>query len=175
MREAISITWVDFLQGTGMTYGERALQAFAERIEVKYIDAIRKGWVDVAVIVDMRNQDYLRQQIAAQRGVAVSEIEDTIVGVVLSGHRQALAEKLDAHVPGNEAAKALATETPREGEFPVLILTDRTQGGAGIHFFYRAKPEIPAGIFPTGILCEGQVASLNRRFMPQQVLEFKLG
>lgn len=128
-----------------MTYGERILQASTEQIEVKYLRAIRFGWTDPAVIIDVQNQESLRHIVAQQRGVPSSEIE-ALVGCVFSGDRRALAEKLNQRFQGHPAAKALASETPPEGDFPVLIITGKDQGGAAIHFFYRPKPEIPAAI-----------------------------
>jgi hypothetical protein len=157
-----------------MTNGERILQAYTEQIEVKYLRAIRNGWTDPAVIVDVQNQDKLRQVAAQQRGVPPSEIE-ALVGVVVSGDRQAVAEKLSQRFPNHSVAKDLATETPPEGDFPVLIITGKDTGGAGIHFFYRPKPELPDEEPPTAVLCGGQVTHLTQHLDPsQQRIEFKL-
>jgi hypothetical protein len=96
-----------------MTIGEKILQRFTEQIEVAFVKAIRRGWTDPAVIVDVRNQKRLLQGVTRQRGVSASEIEP-LVGKTISGDRQDLAKILYRLFPGSPAALDLGKETPPE-------------------------------------------------------------
>jgi hypothetical protein len=126
-----------------MTNVERLLQSYTEQIEVKYLEALRKGWSDSAVIVDVQNQEARRNTVALQRGLTPSAF-DAFVGVALSGDRTALAEQLNKRFPNHPAVTALATETPPVGDFPVIIITGKEFCEPAIHFFYRPKPDPPA-------------------------------
>src|SRR5262249_407687 len=100
----------------------------------KYLQWVNKGEDDIAVILDVQNQDDRQRNLAELRHTQASS-PLPLGGIGMVGERKTLARKLGERLPGNEAAICLASETPPDNQYPIIVIMD-----GRIDFFYRVKP-----------------------------------